>query len=62
MSLPVPQSSQKAGHLILRNLYETYQSIDLDNYQEAYHDAIHSVQRGGHQPIWLWLSELDRTS
>ncbi|WP_017716493.1 biosynthetic arginine decarboxylase [Kamptonema formosum] len=27
-------------HLILRNLYETYQSITADNYQEAYHDAI----------------------
>lgn len=27
-------------HLILRNLYETYQSLSLENYQEAYHDAI----------------------
>jgi arginine decarboxylase len=25
--------------LILRNLYETYQSITVENYQEAYHDA-----------------------
>lgn len=27
-------------HLILRNLWETYQTIDGQNYQEAYHDAI----------------------
>ncbi|MGK7923421.1 MAG: biosynthetic arginine decarboxylase [Trichodesmium sp.] len=27
-------------HLILHNLYETYQSINKNNYQEAYHDAI----------------------
>lgn len=27
-------------HLILRNLYETYQSIQVQNYQEAYNDAI----------------------
>ncbi|MDE5079301.1 MAG: biosynthetic arginine decarboxylase, partial [Trichodesmium sp. St2_bin6] len=30
----------KGEHLILQNLYETYQSINKDNYQEAYHDAI----------------------
>lgn len=30
----------KDEHLILQNLYETYQSISKDNYQEAYHDAI----------------------
>lgn len=35
-----PIIPEKQDHLILRNLYETYQSIDLDNYQEAYHDAI----------------------
>jgi arginine decarboxylase len=26
--------------LVIRNLYETVQSISVDNYQEAYHDAI----------------------
>ncbi|NJK40864.1 MAG: biosynthetic arginine decarboxylase [Acaryochloridaceae cyanobacterium SU_2_1] len=31
---------QADEHLIIRNLYETYQSIDPDNYQEAYHDAL----------------------
>jgi len=35
-----PTPSQEKEHLILRNLYEAYQSIDLENYQEAYHDAI----------------------
>lgn len=36
----VPQPPQKQEHLIIRNLYETYQAIDLENYQEAYHDAL----------------------
>ena len=31
---------QEEDHLILRNLFETYQSINPQNYQEAYHDAI----------------------
>ncbi|GAB4301653.1 MAG: biosynthetic arginine decarboxylase [Oscillatoriaceae cyanobacterium] len=34
-----PEPSEEEEHLILRNLYETYESIDADNYQEAYHDA-----------------------
>ena len=35
-----PEPAQEDEHLIIRNLYETYQAIDLDNYQEAYHDAL----------------------
>ncbi|MBD2039417.1 biosynthetic arginine decarboxylase [Microcoleus sp. FACHB-672] len=35
---PAPLGERE--HLILRNLYETYQSIGVENYQEAYHDAI----------------------
>ncbi|MBW4468189.1 MAG: biosynthetic arginine decarboxylase [Pegethrix bostrychoides GSE-TBD4-15B] len=35
--LPEPPSPQDP--LLLRNLYETYESISVDNYQEAYHDA-----------------------
>lgn len=35
-----PQSLQESEHLIIRNLAETYNSIDLGNYQEAYNDAI----------------------
>lgn len=38
----VPVLPEKAAkeHQIVRNLWETYDSIDVDNYQEAYHDAI----------------------
>ncbi len=35
----LPATSQEKEHLIIRNLHETYQSIVLENYQEAYHDA-----------------------
>jgi arginine decarboxylase len=35
--LPSPPSDKDP--LILRNLYETYQSISVDSYQEDYHDA-----------------------
>ncbi len=35
----VPEPPQEKEHLIIRNLYETYQSIAEENYQEAYHDA-----------------------
>ena len=34
---PEPASDQDP--LVIRNLYETYQSISAENYQEAYHDA-----------------------
>ena len=37
----VPPSREEEGeNLILRNLWETYKSINLKNYQEMYHDAI----------------------
>jgi arginine decarboxylase len=36
---PPPVTSDKE-HLILRNLWETYESINEENYQETYHDAI----------------------
>ncbi|MEO0827122.1 MAG: biosynthetic arginine decarboxylase [Cyanobacteria bacterium J06635_15] len=36
----LPEPAQPDEHLIIRNLYETYRSITLNNYQEAYHDAI----------------------
>ncbi len=35
---PPPPVAEKE-HLIIRNLWETYNSINEDNYQEAYHDA-----------------------
>jgi arginine decarboxylase len=34
-----PQPPHDKEHLIIRNLYETYTSITVQNYQEAYHDA-----------------------
>lgn len=34
-----PQPLQESEHLIIRNLYETYESICLENLQEAYNDA-----------------------
>lgn len=35
-----PEPAQADEHLIIRNLWETYQTIDAENYQEAYHDAL----------------------
>ncbi|MBE9129808.1 biosynthetic arginine decarboxylase, partial [Coleofasciculus sp. LEGE 07092] len=35
-----PTPAQKNEHLIIRNLWETYRTISVENYQEAYHDAI----------------------
>ena len=35
-----PPLVQKQEHLIIRNLWETYLSLNIENYQEAYHDAI----------------------
>jgi arginine decarboxylase len=37
--LEPPEPAQDEEHLIIRNLYETYQSISIHNYQETYHDA-----------------------
>ena len=36
----IPEPAKPEEHLIVRNLWETYQSINLENYQETYHDAI----------------------
>lgn len=35
-----PEPAQADEHLIIRNLWETYQTIDVENYQEAYNDAL----------------------
>jgi arginine decarboxylase len=35
-----PDAISETEHLVLRNLWETYESIDANNYQETYHDAI----------------------
>ena len=34
-----PEPASDSEHLIVRNLYDTYKSISLETYQEAYHDA-----------------------
>ncbi|MCY7282420.1 MAG: biosynthetic arginine decarboxylase, partial [Cyanobacteria bacterium CAN_BIN43] len=39
VSSEVPAPAHDKEHLIIRNLYETYQSITVENYQETYHDA-----------------------
>jgi len=36
----IPEPIQEKEHLIIRNLWETYSTINVENYQEAYHDAI----------------------
>lgn len=36
----IPEPATEEEHLIIRNLYETYQTIDENNYQEAYNDAL----------------------
>ncbi|HHP7231248.1 MAG TPA: biosynthetic arginine decarboxylase [Xenococcaceae cyanobacterium] len=40
VSVTTPQASETEEHLVLRNFWETYQSLNEGNYQEAYHDAI----------------------
>ncbi|MGB5899097.1 MAG: biosynthetic arginine decarboxylase [Geitlerinemataceae cyanobacterium] len=40
VSATLPEPCEEKEHLVIRNLYETYRSISLENYQEAYHDAI----------------------
>lgn len=40
ISATPPQPLQESEHLIIRNLWETYNSIDRHNYQETYNDAI----------------------
>jgi len=39
-SAELPQPLPDKEHLLFRSLWETYESISRDNYQEAYHDAI----------------------
>lgn len=34
-----PEPLREGEHLIIRNLWETYESITVENYQEAFHDA-----------------------
>ncbi|MBF2056296.1 MAG: biosynthetic arginine decarboxylase [Cyanobacterium sp. T60_A2020_053] len=36
----IPAPSTEKEPLVIRNLWETYHNIDLQNYQEMYHDAV----------------------
>ena len=40
VSSGLPEPLEDSEHLIIRNLYETYESITVENYQENYHDAV----------------------
>jgi arginine decarboxylase len=40
VEVELPPPSQQKEHLIIRNLWDTYQSINAENYQETYHDAV----------------------
>lgn len=40
VSVATPQPIADPEHLIIRNLWEAYNSVDLNNYQEIYNDAI----------------------
>ena len=44
ISAEVPQAATEDEPLVIRNFWETYQSIDSHNYQETYHDAIQFKQ------------------
>ncbi|AFZ53867.1 biosynthetic arginine decarboxylase [Cyanobacterium aponinum] len=36
----LPIIGEEKEHLVIRNLWETYENIDEENYQEMYHDAV----------------------
>lgn len=55
-----PEPVQEEDHLIVRNLYETYQSISEENYQEAYHDATQFKEEAISLFVFGYLSLRDR--
>lgn len=56
-----PDKGEEKEHLIIRNLWETYQSIDLENYQEAYHDAIQFKEEASSLFSFGYLSLKERS-
>ena len=56
----VPASVQADEHRILRILEEIYQSIDEDNYQETYHDALQFKEEAVSQFVYGHLSLPER--
>ncbi|WP_448562877.1 biosynthetic arginine decarboxylase [Trichothermofontia sp.] len=55
-----PEPVESGDHLIVRNLYETYQSISVENYQEAYHDATQFKEEAISLFVFGYLSLRDR--
>ncbi len=58
--LEVPEPLRPEEQLTIRNLYETYQSIGVDNYQEAYNDAIQFKEEAINRFTLGYLSLTDR--
>jgi arginine decarboxylase len=56
-----PEIIGQQEHLIIRNLWETYESITDDNYQEAYHDAIQFKEEAINLFTFGYLSLTERT-
>jgi arginine decarboxylase len=57
-----PEAPRDDAPLTLRNLYETYQSITAENYQEAYHDAEQFKEEAVSRFSFGYLSLRDRAS
>lgn len=60
MALGVPTPPQEDEHLIIRNLWETYQMINPETYQEAYNDAIQFKEEAISIFNYGYLSLLER--
>lgn len=58
--LEIPQPTEEKEHLIIRNLWETYETIDGENYQEMYHDAVQFKDEAISLFNFGYLSLLDR--
>jgi arginine decarboxylase len=58
--LEAPQPPHPDDSLTIQNLYETYQSISVDNYQEAYNDAIQFKDEAINRFTLGYLSLTDR--
>lgn len=58
--VPVLPEIVAKEHQIVRNLWETYSSIDVDNYQEAYNDAIQFKEEAISLFCFGYLSLADR--
>ena len=58
--LEAPETPRPDDSLTIQNLYETYQSISVDNYQEAYNDAIQFKDEAINRFTLGYLSLTDR--